>query len=259
MLDTPLDAAFSADALSHRELAGMLDWWREAGVDCSFADDAAGWLDLPEETSDEAPPPPKVEAPRRVTPLQRALDAGERPAIGGAHDTWPQELTAFQRFWLSEPSLAEGAVSMRVPPRGEAGAALMVVVPQPEEEDRETLLSGPLGSLLASFLRMAGLDEGSVYFASALPRTLPLPDWSDLAERGLADLTRHHVALVKPQRILAFGRGLMPLFGRGDGPPATLNLPQGAVPLMVAPRLDRLARMPGHRKHFWTRWLEWTA
>ena len=256
---TKLDTPQNAGALSQHDLAGVLDWWREAGVDCSFADDAEGWLEIPEEAAEPAPPPPKVDVPRRVTPLQRALDGAEKPAIGGARDNWPSDLAAFESFWLTEPSLAEGALSMRVPPRGTSGASLMVLIPQPEEEDRESLLSGRLGALVGSFLRAAGLDEGAVYFASALPRTLPLPDWAELAQRGLADLTRHHIGLVRPQRVLAFGRGLMPLLSQGDTPPPTLSLPGREIPLMIARRLDRLARMPGHRKHFWTQWLEWTA
>ena len=259
MLDTPLDTDADGRALSQRELAGMLDWWREAGVDCSFADAAEGWLDFPEQSEEKAPVAPKVEAPRPTTPLQRALKGAERSAIGGPREAWPQELEAFERFWMTEPSIAEGALSARVPPRGDTDAQLMVLVPQPEDGDNERLLGGPPGSLVASFLRAAGLSESEVYCASALPRTLPLPDWSDLARRGLDDLTRHHIALAKPQRVLVFGRGLLPLFSRDETVPSTLDLPDGSVPLMIAPRLDRLLRMPGHRKHFWKQWLDWTA
>ena len=68
MLDTPSNTDFSGGALSQCELSGILAWWREAGVDCSFADDAEGWLELPEEPAEQAPPPPKVEAPRPTTP-----------------------------------------------------------------------------------------------------------------------------------------------------------------------------------------------
>ena len=259
MLDTPSNTDFSGGALSQCELSGILAWWREAGVDCSFADAAEGWLELPEEPAEQAPPPPKVEAPRPTTPLQRALDGAEKPAIGGGRESWPDELEAFQHFWLTEPSLAEGALSMRVPPRGDVGARLMIIVPQPEDGDDERLLGGQLGSLVASFVRAAGLSEAEIYCASALPRTLPLPDWADLAQRGLAELTRHHIALAKPQRVLVFGRGLTPVFTREETAPPALDLPGGPVPLMIAPRLDRLMRMPGHRKHFWNQWLDWTA
>ena len=263
MLDAPSNTAANGGALSQRELSGVLAWWREAGVDCSFADDAEGWLELPEEPAEKTPPPPKVEAPRPTTPLQRALDGAERPAIGGARASWPDELDAFRHFWLTEPNLAEGALSMRVPPRGEVGARLMILVPQPEDGDGERLLDGQLGSLVASFARAAGLSDADLYHASVLPRTLPLPDWAELAQRGLAEVTRHHIALAKPQRVLVFGRGLTPVFTRVFAPeeaaPPALDLPGGSVPLMIAPRLDRLMRMPGHRKHFWNQWLDWTA
>ena len=259
MLDAPTNPDLNGGALSQRELSGILAWWREAGVDCSFTDSAEGWLEIPEEPAEKTPPAPKVEAPRPTTPLQRALDGAEKPAIGGARESWPDELDAFRHFWLCEPSLAEGALSMRVPPRGEIGAHLMILVPQPEDGDDERLLAGPLGALVASFVRAAGLAEAEIYCASVLPRTLPLPDWADLAQRGLAELTRHHIALAKPQRVLVFGRGLMPVFTRDQTAPPALDLPGGSVPLMIAPRLDRLARMPGHRKHFWNQWLDWTA
>lgn len=259
MLDAPSNPDPNGGALSQRELSGILAWWREAGVDCSFADSPEGWLDIAEEPDEKAPPAPKIEAPRPTTPLQRALDGAEKPAIGGGRESWPDKLDAFRHFWLTEPSLAEGALSMRLPPRGEIGARLMILVPQPEDGDDERLLDGPLGVLVASFVRAAGLAEGEIYRASVLPRTLPLPDWADLAQRGLAELTRHHIALANPQRVLVFGRGLMPVFTPDETAPPALDLPGGSVPLMIAPRLDRLARMPGHRKHFWNQWLDWTA
>lgn len=265
MLDTPPSSSgsgsgSSSGALSLPELAGVLDWWREAGVDCSFADAAEGWLEMPDEVVEAAPPPPvQAKAPRRTTPLQRALDGTKRTAIGAERAAWPQDLAGFREFWLTEPSLAEGTLSTRVAPRGTRGSKLMVLVPQPEEADRDRLLSGELGAMMDGFLRATGIAQDRVYVASALPRSLPLPDWADLAARGLADLTRHHIALAGPARILAFGRGLLPLFTQNEAPPPILDLPDGAIPLMLAPRLDRLARMPGHRKHFWTQWLEWTA
>merc|ERR1739841_157624 len=103
----------------------------------------------------------------------------------------------------------------------------MIIVPQPEDGDDERLLGGQLGSLVASFVRAAGLSEAEIYHASALPRTLPLPDWADLAQRGLAELTRHHIALAKPQRVLVFGRGLTPVFTREETAPPALDLPGG--------------------------------
>ena len=146
-----------------------------------------------------------------------------------------------------------------MPPRGVHGAKLMLLVAQPEGEDDERLLSGPQGRLLAAILRAMGLAEEDTYCASALPRPAPLPDWTALAAQGLGDLTRHHIALAAPQRLLVFGRGLAPLLAENGEPAPALPLGGRAIPLMIAPRLDRLARMPGHRKQFWTKWLEWSA
>ncbi len=253
----------SQDFSSRDALAGALAWWREAGVDCDFGDEPTDWLAQAEAA--EAVTAPKVEpvakAPPQRTAIQRALEGenGSGARVGGAAAQYPADLETFREFWLSEPGLDERGPAGRVAPRGAQGAKLMLLVAQPDPEDDERLLNGPQGRLLASILRAMGLAEGETYLASALPRPAPLPDWNALAARGLGDLTRHHIALAAPQRLMVFGRGLAPLLAEGGEPSPALQLGDRSVPLLVAPRLDRLARMPGHRKQFWTNWLEWSA
>ena len=76
-------------------IAAALQWWRDAGVDYSFADEAASWLTAPEVKPAEAPaaafvaPPPPAPSPR--------------PLIGGDPAHWPQDLAAFHAWWLAEP------------------------------------------------------------------------------------------------------------------------------------------------------------
>ena len=244
------DNAFTSLAADY---AAALDWWREAGVDCDFVDEPRAWLREPEVAADKpaAPPPRTVARPSAQPALDRAL-ARERAGISGAtiggdRARWPATLADFREFWLTEPTLDPGALGDRVAPVGEAGAALMVLTGQPDEGDREALLAGAQGQLLGRIFRAMDLDESQVYLASALPRVTPMPDWDDLAARGLADLTRHHIALAKPARVIIFGKG-----------PSMLGADNG-VPTLVAPQLETLARSAAHKRRFWTQWLEWSA
>ena len=125
-------------------LAAAFDWWRGAGVDCTFVDDPVDWLArvAPAEAA-----PPSQEQARRPLPVGRA-PAPPPPARPAELDI-PGDLEAFRQWWLTQPALDGGRTAGRVPPHGKAGARLMIVVPEPEREDRERLLSGPQGAFLA--------------------------------------------------------------------------------------------------------------
>ncbi|WP_205958353.1 hypothetical protein [Qipengyuania sediminis] len=247
MTDASISGPFAALA---EDYAAALDWWREAGVDCDYTDAPRSWLRAPQplpETEASVPAPPRT-VPRAAAPaLERALAPLSDGAIGGDPAHWPGDLAGFRQFWLAEPSLDPGSLSDRVAPVGEAGAALMVLVGMPEDGDREALLSGSCGTLLSRILAALGVSESEAYLASCLPRCAPMPAWDDLAGRGLAALTCHHIACVAPQRVLAFGR-------------EAAMLAEGCTsPLLAAPRLDTLARSPAHKRRFWQQWLEWSA
>lgn len=239
------DSPFSTLAADY---AAALEWWREAGVDLDYAEEPTAWLREPEVEQEPEPGPPPRSVPRPATgALDRALAKAPGAPIGGDPARWPADLADFRDFWLTEPSLDPGALDDRVAPLGEAGAPLMVLVGQPEEGDREVLLSGEQGALLSRILRAMGFDESQAYLASALPRSTPMPDWDDLAERGLAALTRHHIALAKPGRLIVFGRA-----------PEMLAR-DSSVPTLAAPQLETLARSAAQKRKFWNGWLEWST
>ena len=260
LAETPETRELSpADALE-----AALDWWREAGVEDDYRNETTSWLAEPEEKQAVASKGPKKspEEPRQ-TPLQRAFEgntAGER--MGGAPEAYPENLEKFREWWMSEKSLSPLGPERRLPPRGVEGAKLMVLVPAPMEGDEDTLLSGAPGKFVEAILHAMGIAPHEAYLASALPAPLALPDWNDMALRGLGDITRHHVALAKPHRVLAFGRSLAPLF---DVPlemarePAVVKAGGNTLPLMLAPELAELARSAPRRMTFWNRWLDWTA
>jgi DNA polymerase len=235
------------------QVAAAHDWWREAGVDSDFADAPRNWLARP------ARPEPVVEAAPEVRkPVPPAI-----PPLGGDPATWPRTLAEFAPWWLDSDHLETGGAGPRVPPRGAANAELMVLVPMPEAEDDETLLSGPHGRLIANMLRAMGIAEDAAYLASALPRHARHPDWAALAGRELGKVLVHHVDLAAPKRLLVLGRSMLPLLGHGSAQPGQKPLPielQGCpVPALVSYGPENLLETPRFRKWLWQGWLDWTG
>lgn len=230
------------------DYAAALDWWRAAGVDLDFNDEPRAWGTEPELAVAAPPEPPPRTVPRVAAPaLERALARDPPSPLGGDPGRWPADLAGFREFWMTEPSLDPGALADRVAPLGEAGADLLLLTGQPDEGDREALLSGEQGALVGRMLAAMAVDESRVYFASALPRVTPMPDWIELASRGLAALTCHHLRLAAPRRVIIFGKG-----------PSMLAAECG-LPMLAAPQLETLARSAAHKRRFWKQWLEWSA
>lgn len=237
------------------QIAGALEWWRDAGVDSDFAKDPRNWL------AKEAAPEPEGLAALPV-PVAASVEA-PRSLIGGPPEAWPGDLATFQAWWLTDPSLDHGDVSRRVAPRGGQGAELMILVADPEEGDVETLLSGVHGKLLAAITAALDLGQDQVYLASALPRRTPMPDWNQLAAEGLAAVVRHHIALARPKRLLTFGSGISSLL---DHDPANnpaflpaINHEGRSLPLLAAMDLAALLARPRAKAGLWQRLLDWTG
>ena len=247
----PNQRASAPDAAA---LAAALQWWREAGVDYSFADSAASWLSVPEAQAKSAPA--AYTLPQTPPPPPRAL-------VGGAAARWPADLASFQDWWLTEPALDAGQVTGRIAPCGAAGAKLMVLVDHPEADDQDRLLSGPLGKLLGALLAALEVTPDQAYFASVLPRHMPHPDWADLAETGLSELTRHHVALVAPQRLICFGAHVSSLLGHNPAKSAEIftqvTHSHGAVSALIAPGLEDLMGRPRVKARLWQALLAWPS
>ncbi|MEP3143170.1 hypothetical protein [Qipengyuania citrea] len=257
-----------ADPLNTRDftalesLEGALDWWREAGVDADFADEASGWLVEPEsENAVAAPPPPAPPPIQRKTALERALEQPGAPSLAIDPAALPATLEKFREWWMTDTALAEGALDRRVPPRGVAGARLMIVLPQPFDDDGDGLLNGGAAPFCAAMLRAMGIAEHEVYFASALPAPMAMPEWDRLAAAGLGQVLRQHIALAAPQRVLLCGRAQLALFGIAPEQarePLSVDCNGSPHALLAAPDLRNLARSAVRRENFWNRWLDWT-
>lgn len=238
------------------DITGALDWWREAGVDSDFVDEPVSWL---------APPEPQgEEAAERRPPRTPAVDVDAPPPPPRLDPaSLPADLAAFQAWWLTEPLLGEGDGASRVAPQGLAGAEIMVLVEEPEAEDRDTLLSGPHGKLLDGILSAFGTRREDIYLASALPRHTPGPDWAEAAERGIGQVLAHHVGLVAPRRLIVLGGNVLPLIGH-ESPqrPAVLrsfNHEGRSIPLLASWALPALLGQPRAKPVLWKAWLDWTA
>lgn len=232
-------------------VAAAFDWWREAGVDAHFHDEPADWLAAP--VVAEAPPPPPAPLPEpvraRAAPVVAKIDLAAMPT----------DLAAFRDWWLAEPTLDQGRTAGRVPPRGEAGAELMILVPQPEAGDGEVLLSGPQGRLIDAILTAMRVD--GAYLAAVLVRPTPQPDWAALAASGMGAVLSRHVALVRTKRLIVMGDSILPLLGHDPSlsahPIRSFNHEGGSVPLL-ATRDPAMFTRAATKARFWRDWLAWT-
>ncbi|MDE8652727.1 hypothetical protein [Novosphingobium album (ex Liu et al. 2023)] len=257
------------------EFAAALDWWRDAGVDRVFADEPAQWLAPPEPGPESAPErdgPRDGPAAERDRPAPRAARAPSAfgPAVAPPAPSLdiaalPADLDSFRAWWLADPALDEGGASGRVPPRGPGGAPIMVLVPEPEREDREVLLSGAQGRLLdamlGAMLGAAGLARESAYVASVLPRHTPGFDWDGAPAGNLGAILRRHIALVAPKGIISLGFNILPLIGH-EWPqrPAILrsfNHEGLTIPMLATRSLPALLERPGWKAAVWRAWLDW--
>ena len=238
-------------------IAAALAWWRDAGVDSDYADEARSWLASPEPDVTEI-----VAAPQAAPPVV-APAAPPREPIGGPRETWPQQFADFSAWWLSEPSLDQGQTEGRIAPRGPQGADLMVLVDHPEGEDGDGLLSGPQGQMMGAILRALGMAQDRVYLASALPRHMPLPDWHALQADGLGQITAHHIALAAPKRLLVFGNNVSSLLGHDPAKSAgflhSVDHEGPSIPALVAPELSALVTRPRRKARLWHALLDWTG
>ena len=245
-------------------VAGALAWWAQAGVDCAYLDTPQSWTKPEAEAhpaageapaaafAAPAPPPAAAPAPKIAqSPLP-------------PRESWPTTLPAFQAWWLTEAALDPAASDqtpppLRTPPRGPANPPLMILVAEPEADDTDQLLSGPQGRLLAAILPQLGLAEAEVYIASVLPRPLPLADWADLAAQGWGDILAHHLALVAPARVIAFGSSVLSLLGHDPAQKSAFFSPVNhgdlRVPLLGARELAMLLERPATKAAFWQSWL----
>lgn len=163
-----------------KEAASALSWWSDAGVDVLVEDEAFGWLNKQ----------PARAAEPEVAPAHAAL-----PATMDAFAAWRTGAEVPEARWGSPLIAASGPVT----------AELMVLVDCPERDDRDCLLTGPAGRLFDRMLDAIGLSRDEVHLAAVCAARPVAGRMPRETEARLAEIARHHIALVGPKRLLVLG------------------------------------------------------
>ncbi|TRD12497.1 hypothetical protein FGU71_11910 [Erythrobacter insulae] len=252
---------------SARDLAATIEWWSNAGVDMDFTDDATAWL-TDEEVIEPARKPDQRQdgdnpANAEQNPENKQIAAPSVQRVDLLGDSPPASLEQFHTFWMEAPGLDGIGTKGRILPRGKPQCDLMVLVCDPEESDRDTLLSGDQGKLLSNMLAAMGYAEDDTYIASALPRHTPMADTTAIATGGMDEVTALHIRLVAPKRLIALGTSILPFLGHDRSQEFTslreINHRSVNTPLLSSEGLDAMMSMPRLKARFWRRWIEWSA
>ena len=171
------------DDLSRAEAASLLGWWLDAGVDAAVSEQPRDWL-----KPSVAPVVAPAEAPG-PTQLPETLEA---------FHAW---LQAAQDLPLDQPG------ARRILPHGRAEAEVMLISEFPAREDASDgkPIGGAAWQLMVKMLAAIGIGEAAAYSASLACFHLPAAKLDAEALDRCAELMSHHIALVKPKRLLLLG------------------------------------------------------
>lgn len=168
------------------EMAALLEWWVESGVDVAVQEQPRDWLR-------PAQPAPAVAAP--------TTNVAEPSA----------ETLAGLRDWLASSvqlPLAS-ASARRILPHGPEEAAVMLLADAPALEDFAAgkPIGGEAWLLATRMLAAIGVDVGAAYSASLSCFHAPGGRMSEQDRAECAAIARKHVALVRPRRLVLLGDG----------------------------------------------------
>lgn len=172
----------------HAAAASAIDWWIDAGVDASVDETPRDWL-----AAIVAPPT----TTRRAVAVAEAAPEPPLPITLDAFLAWRQGETAPEGRW-------PGAF---LTSQGPSDATLLVLVDVPEREDAEsgTLLSGPAGRLFDRMLAAIGHSRASTHLVALCGKRPLAGRIAPEIEERLVEIARHHIALVAPKRVLLLG------------------------------------------------------
>lgn len=249
-----MERGYSSDWAA--ELAGTLDWWAQAGVDCLVQDEPRAWL--------------KAEPPQAETPLSPSEEgAGSSPTndaprlrsgrAEGGIEPLPSQLPLFQEWLRTSDTLPYAApTAPRICPSGDPAAGLMVLAGMPSGEDcaSGTLLSGKAGILFDRMMAAIGRSRETIYLAG-LSCLRPASGRFDAPGAArCAQIARHHLALVAPRAVLLIGDGsVRPLLGLGAaqarGRIHRIETHSGTFDAVATLGPDYLLNQPGSKALAW--------
>lgn len=171
--------------------ASALAWWDAAGVDAMVEDLPHDWL--------ASAPLPMIDA-ASVAPTGSLAAVPAAPLLPGT-------LAEFLAWRVGDqaPEAAWSGISLAA--SGPDSAAVMVLVDCPDREDGDAgaLLSGAPGRLFDRMLAAIGLSRETVHLAAVCARRPATGRAAREVEGRLSEVSRHHVALVGPKRLLLLG------------------------------------------------------
>lgn len=251
---------------STAEIASLMGWWEDAGLDVLVDEAPRDWL-VRAETPAARPVAASVQpaaqpfsqsapASAPAAPAARA-EAPARPAPAPVAAGLPDTLAGFQS-WLATSDAIAMPLSARVAPSGDPATGLMVLVDLPEAEDRAAarLLSGPAGDLFDKMLSAMGRDRSALYLSAMAPGR-PSGGFVDREQGTLfARLARHHVTLAKPRALLLMGeqpsRTFLNLgFVEARGQVHEITLPGGPVSAVATFHPRTLLQHPQQKRRAW--------
>lgn len=175
----------TATMIPARDVASLMNWWREAGVDTVVDEVPTPWL-----ARNSAPVPvPHAD----VKPVAEAL---------------PGTREAFARWWMESADIPGGGpANRRVAPMGGADSGIMVLIDLPEPGDVEAgkLIAGEVGALFDNMLSAIKFDRSQILMSALAPSRIPSGRIAREDEKRLGEIALHHIGLVAPKRLWIVG------------------------------------------------------
>jgi len=170
-------------------VASTLDWWQEAGVDLLVDETPRDWLATPL-------PEPQAAAGEMRAPAPLHLPAAMPEAIA--------DFIAW-RTGDAVPEVEWRGVSIAA--TGPANASVMVLVDCPDKDDGAAglLMAGTVGVLFDRMLAAISLSRDVVHLAAVCAKRPVAGRMPREVEARLSEISRHHVGLVAPKRLLCLG------------------------------------------------------
>jgi uracil-DNA glycosylase len=160
----------------------LLGWWQDAGVDHAVGETPFDWLGAAKPAKPGlALPAPKAELPATLADFVEWLMSAELPDAGPPR--------------------------RRLAPAGNPAGGLMILADMPDvaEIDSGTPFTGEIGVLFDRMLAAIGCDRSSTYLATLCPGRPTIGRLAPESIDELAEIARHHIALVAPGKLWLMG------------------------------------------------------
>lgn len=239
-------------SIDREAAASLIGWWRDAGVDTLVDEEPRDWL-APQNSF-----PARERAVERSDPVALPSRSAPTSLSGGEELDLPPTLDALIAWMRESPGVPEARWGRtRLLPAGDPASGLMILTDMPEPGDAEAgrLMAGELGDLFDRMLLAMNRDRSSIWLAPmATVRSVGRihPKESD----RLLAITRHHIGLVAPRRLLLMGetpnRALIgPDWQAGRGAYHSINLGAVSVEAVATFHPRMLLQRPAYKAQAW--------